>query len=174
MQAPETPAGGAQSGLDPNDAPSVSAAPQIASRNSATAASNPSTSRTLLAVFERPPGAVGETVNSAVVIATEPRDTYPQIKTAADYFGPVSEIAAQRGFKASSDPYAFSLGTAHLVREDFSAERGKLMVFQSSLVVIENGQIISFTFIGDSEDDVEDLIANLSFPASSASRHARP
>ena len=46
----------------------------------------------LLAVFERPPEATGNTVNSAVVIAAESVSSYPGLKTAADYFGPLTEV----------------------------------------------------------------------------------
>ena len=122
-------------------------------------------SETLLAVFERPPQATGETINSAVVIAAEPLANYHGIKTAAEYFGAINELAEQRGFKAVSDPYSFSVGTRKLVRGDFSKQRNKLIMFQTSLVVIEKGYIVSFTFIGGSEDEVNDLISNLSFGA---------
>lgn len=136
--------------------------------------SQSSKSQTLLAVFERPPGAPGETVNSAVVIASEPRDSYPQIKTAADYFGPISDVATQRGFTAVGDPYSFNLGTTHLVREDFSGQHGKSPVFQSSVVIMERRQILSFTFVAGTEDDVEDLIGNLSFAPIFPNKHVRP
>src|SRR5207302_335537 len=49
--------------------------------------------RTLLAIFERPPEAQDNEVNPAVMIAVESRGSYPQLKTAADYFGPLAEIA---------------------------------------------------------------------------------
>jgi hypothetical protein len=126
---------------------------------------NAASSQTLLAVFERPPNAPGETINSAVLIAVESRADYPQVKTPADYFGPISDLAGQQGLKPGSDPYAFPVGTKQLVREDFSGARGKLTMFQSSLVMIDRGQIVSFTFIGGSEDDVDDLIDNLKFGA---------
>ncbi|HZR64674.1 MAG TPA: hypothetical protein VFA85_05955 [Terriglobales bacterium] len=122
-------------------------------------------SETLLAVFERPPGASGDTVNSAVVIAAEPQANYHGIKTAAEYFGAINELAQQRGFKPSSDPYMFSVGTKSLVRGDFSKPRGGLTMYQTSLSMIEKGYIVSFTFIGGSEDEVNDLIGNLSFAA---------
>lgn len=157
MQTPETPTENSQE----------------ESRGSAQT-SQSSKSQTLLAVFERPPDAPGETVDSAVVIAAEPRDSYPQIKTAADYFGPISDVATQRGFTAVSDPYSFNLGTTHLVREDFSGQHGKSPVFQSSVVIMERRQILSFTFVAGTEDDVEDLIANLSFAPIPANKHVRP
>lgn len=156
-----------------NAATSESAVTANAS-GSSKAPPNLSKPQTLLAIFERPPAAPGESVNSAVVIATEPRGNYPQVKTAADYFGPISDLTAQRGFKPLSDPYAFSVGATQLVREDFTGEHGKLTVFQSSLVMIAKGQIVSFTFVGGNEDDVEELIANLSFTASPPAKHARP
>jgi hypothetical protein len=127
-------------------------------------------SKTLLAVFERPPGAPGESINSAVVIAAEPLANYHGIKTAADYINPISELAETRGFKAVNQPYAFPVGTRQLARADFSKERGKLMMWQSSLVLIENGYIVSFTFIGGSEDEVNDLIGNLNFGARATSK----
>jgi len=121
------------------------------------------TSETLLAIFERPPDAPGETINSAVVIAAESRANYQGIKTATDYFGPITELAEQRGFKVVNEPYESVLGTKQLVRGDFSKERGKLTMWQSSLVMVEKGYIVSFTFVGGSEDELESLIGNLSF-----------
>jgi hypothetical protein len=122
-------------------------------------------SETLLAVFERPPAAPGDTINSAVVIVAESLADYHGIKTAADYFGPITELAEQRGFKVENAPHAFSVGTKQLIRGDFSKERGKLTMWQSSLVIIEKGYVVSFTFVGGSEEEVESLILNLSFGA---------
>ncbi len=124
-------------------------------------------SETLLAVFERPPGAPGDSINSAVVIAAESLSNYHGIKTAADYFSPITELAEQDGFKLINEPHEFPLGTKQLVRGDFSKERGKLTMWQSSLVIIEKGYIVSFTFVGGSEDEVEELIGSLSFGARS-------
>jgi hypothetical protein len=117
----------------------------------------------LLAIFERPPEATGDTVNSAVVIAAERLSTYSGIKTAADYFGPLSELATAKGFQAASEPHGFSVGAAQLVRGDFSKKRGTLTMFQTSLVTLEKGYAISFTFIGGSEDEMNELIGKLSF-----------
>lgn len=128
-------------------------------------AKNAPGSETLLAIFERPPGAPGDTINSAVVIAAEPLKNYPQVKTASDYFGPIGELAEQRGFKAENEPYSFSVGAKHLVRDDFSKQRGKLSMRQTSLAMIEKGYIVSFTFVSGSEDDTDGLIGNLSFAA---------
>jgi hypothetical protein len=126
-------------------------------------AQQPGKSETLLAIFERPPGATGQTINSAVVIAAESLKDYRGIKTAADYLGPVSELAEQRGFKVVNEPYEFTAGTRRLARVDFSKERGKLTMCQSTLVMIEKGEIVSFTFVGGSEDEVDQLIGELRF-----------
>ena len=123
----------------------------------------PNQPETLLAMFERPPGAAGDSVNSAVVIVAESLSDYHGIKTAADYFGPIMELNAQRGFKVENEPYNFAVGARKLVRGDFSKERSKVTIWQSSLVMIEKGYIVSFTFVGGSEDEVESLIGNLSF-----------
>jgi hypothetical protein len=132
-------------------------------------------SETLLAVFERPPAAPGDTINSAVVIAAEPLANYHGIKAAADYLNPISELAERRGFKVVNQPYASSVGTKQLARADFSKDRNdrdKLTMWQSSLVMIEKGYIVSFTFIGGSQDEVDDLIANLTFVAGKQAPHA--
>ncbi len=126
-------------------------------------------SETLLAVFERPPGAPGDTIDSAAIIAAEPLANYHGIKTAADYFGAITELAEQRGFKAIGDPYTFSIGAKQLVRGDFSKPRNKLTMYQTSLAMIEKGYIVSFTFIGGSEDEMDELIANLNLGTRRAS-----
>jgi hypothetical protein len=127
-------------------------------------------SETLLAIFERPPGAPGETIDSAVVIAAEPLSAYQGIKTASDYFGPITELAEQRGFKVVNEAHEFNIGTKQLVRGDFSEERGKLTMWQTSLVMIQRSEIISFTFVAGSEDEIDELIERLHF-TTTVTRH---
>jgi hypothetical protein len=127
-------------------------------------------SETLLAAFERPPGAPGETINSAAVIAAEPLANYRGVKQASDYFGPIIELAEQRGFKVENEPYKVTIGAVELVRGDFRKPRGSLSMWQSSLALIEKGYIVSFTFVGGSEDEVEELVENLRF----AGRRTKP
>lgn len=153
-----------QEGTQPESTPAAND-PSAKQEQEAQPNASSSGSETLLAVFERPPGAPGDTIDSAVIIAAEPLANYHGIKTAADYFGAIAELAEQRGFKAAGDPYAFSVGAKQLVRGDFSKERGKLTMLQSSLVMIDKGSIVSFTFVAGSEDEVNDLIANLKFAA---------
>jgi hypothetical protein len=119
----------------------------------------------LLAIFERPPEATGDTVNSAVVIAAEPLSVYPAVKSAADYFGPLTEVATSKGFQVVNEPHDLSVGPMRLVRGDFSKARGTLTMHQTSLARLERGYAISFTFIGGSEDEVDELIEKLSFAA---------
>jgi len=130
-------------------------------------AATPASSQTLLAAFERPPGTEGDTINSAVVIAIEDRSLYPQIKTASDYFGPLSELAEQRGLKMDGDPYLFSAGTKRVARADFRGGTEKNPVEQSSLVVLEKGYILSFTFLAASRDEINGLVAGLTFTSGS-------
>jgi len=138
-------------------------APAGASQQGAKSAPQSSGGKTLLAVFQRPPEAPGTTINSAVIIAAEPVSYYPKVKTAADYFGPLGEIAEQRGLKMDGDSYSFAVGTRQLARGDFSAGGDKAPVRQTSLVAIEKGYILSFTFVSSNEDEIEDLISGLSF-----------
>ena len=129
-----------------------------------------SKSMLLLAIFERPPEATGDTVNSAVVIAAEHLSTYSGMKTAADYFGPLTEMATAKGFQAVEGPHEFAVGAMQLVRGDFSKSRGTLTMRQTSLVILEKGYEISFTFIGGSEDETNELIEKLSFASRKPAR----
>jgi hypothetical protein len=138
------------------------------SGNSGSQSNTPSSagSETLLAAFERPPGSPGDTIDSAVIIAAEPMTNYHGIKTAADYFGAISELADRRGFNAEKDPYIFSIGMKRLVRGDFSKHRGNLTMYQTSLALLDKGYFLSFTLVAGSEDEVEQLVDNLSFGTS--------
>ncbi len=121
----------------------------------------------LLAAFERPPDAKGDSVNSTILIAAEPVASYPGLKDAVDYFTPLTEVTTAKGFKVVEEPYDFVLGRRHLARGDFKKESG-VPVYQATLVMIANGSVISFTFLGANAEEVEQLIANLIFtPAKS-------
>jgi hypothetical protein len=118
----------------------------------------------LLAVFERPPQAAGDTINGAVVIAAEKSDAYPGLKKPEDYLGPLTELTTSKGFKADAEPSEVEIDSRILVRVDFSKVlNDKLTMHQSTLVLLTKGQIVSFTFIADSADGVNDLIGGLGF-----------
>ena len=120
-----------------------------------------SKSRVLLATFERPPEATGDTVNSAVVIAAEP--LLAGMKTVDEYFASLNALTTAKGFQTEGEPYEFSAGATKLARGDFSKARGTLTVRQTSLVMLQKGYAVSFTFIGGSADEVNELIEKLSF-----------
>ena len=124
---------------------------------------DPAKGKVLLAAFERPPEAAGETVNSAVVIAQEPASSYPGLKTAADYVEPVTELATSKGFKAAADPSVLSVDGKELVRCDFTRDLGKVTMRQSTMILLHKPSIVSFTFIGGSEGEVDELVDGLSF-----------
>jgi hypothetical protein len=117
----------------------------------------------LLAAFEHPPEATGDSVNSAVVVAAEEVASYPGLRSAEQYFGPLTELTKAKGLTVVNEPYEFRVGERQLVRGDFSKPLGNLTMHQSTLVVIEKGYVVSFTFIGGSEDEVDELIESLSF-----------
>lgn len=127
--------------------------------------SEPGKSMVLLAMFERPPQAAGDTVNSAVIIAAETVASYPGLKTAADYFEPLSELTTSKGFKAVNEPYEYSVGAKWLVRGDFSKEMGKLTMRQTSLVALQKSYVLSFSFVAGSSEEVDQLIEKLVFAA---------
>lgn len=133
----------------------------------------------LLAVFERPPQATGDTINSAVVIASESAASYPGLKKAEDYLGPLTELATSKGFKAEGEPYALEVESRQLLRADFTkplsgktssveTSNDKLTMRQCTLVLLAKGQVVSFTFIAGSDAELDDLMDGLHFgPAKS-------
>lgn len=125
------------------------------------AESDTETSKLLLAAFERPPAATGSTVNAAIVLAVEPASTYPALKTALDYFGPLGESTKAKGFKVFNDAYDFPVDGKNVIREDFSKNLGSITMHQSSLAMLSKGWVLSFTFIAGSDEDVTELIEKL-------------
>ena len=117
----------------------------------------------LLAAFSRPPEAQGEEVNSAIVIAAESTAVYPGLTDAGQYFGSLTEAATAHGSKVVNQPYRLLVGTKMLVRGDFEKEHGTRVMRQSTLVTLAHGYAVSFTFIGQTEEEVEELIGDLGF-----------
>jgi hypothetical protein len=141
-----------------------------ANPNSAqTSADSGKAGHVLLAAFSRPPEARAEDVNSSILIAAESVTAYPGLKEAAQYFGPVSEVAKAQGFKVVNEPYDASVGTKTLVRGDFQKDIGSRVMRQSTLVMLARGYAVSFTFVGGTEDELEELVRQLSFGATAKS-----
>lgn len=119
--------------------------------------------RVLLAAFSRPPEARGEDVNGSILIAAESVAAYPGLTDAAQYLGPVTEVAKAQGFASEEDPYEVLLGGKTLAQGDFQKDAGSRVIRQSTLVLLARGYALSFTFIAGTEDDVAELIEGLSF-----------
>jgi len=157
----------------------------------------------LLAAFERPPEARATAPVSTILIASESQSAYPGLKTAEDYFAPLTEVVTAKGFQAVNEPYPFPVGAVQVMREDFShepkahpekegsekdrsekdrpekdrpekdrPEKDRVTTYQSTLVLLSHGSILSFTFLGASEDEVDNLIENVSFTSGIAPQSA--
>ncbi len=126
----------------------------------------------LLAAFERPPEAIGDTINSAVVIASESAASYPGLKKAEDYLVPLTELATAKGFKTEGEPYALDVESRPLLRADFTKPLSdKVSMRQCTLILLAKGQIVSFTFIAGSEEELDDLMDGLHFTVAKPSAH---
>lgn len=125
------------------------------------ASKDPSKATVLLGVFERPPLATGSTINSSIVIAVESAASYPGIKSAAQYFGPLNEVMSAQGLTKANEPYEFPVDGKPVVRQDFGKKIGEVGLQQSTLAWLTHGYIVSFTFIGSSLDEVQMLIEGL-------------
>jgi len=117
----------------------------------------------LLSLFERPPVAQGSDVNSAIVIAVESLSSYPGLKNAAQYFGPISEVTEAKGIKPVNEPYEFPVDGKPIYRRDFMKQISGVAMHQSTLVMLSRGYVLSFTFIGSSDEEVQGLIEFLRF-----------
>ena len=117
----------------------------------------------LLAAFSRPPEARGEDVNSSILIAAESVGAYPGLKDAAQYFGPLTEVAKAQGFAVDEEPYEYSVGAKKMVRGDFHKDVGTRVMRQSTLAFLSHGYVVSITIIGGSDDELEELIDGISF-----------
>ena len=140
---------------------SAKASPQEAQR------STEEGGRVLLAAFSRPPDARGEDVNSSIVIAAEKAATYPGLEHAAQYFGPLTEVAKAQGFIVDEEPYEIEMGTKILVRGDFHKDVGTRVMRQSTLAFLAQGYAVSITLIGGAQDELESLVDGVSFGSGS-------
>lgn len=138
--------------------------------NEAAKDAKPAGGRVLLAAFSRPPEARAEDVNSSILIAAESVTAYPGLKEAVQYFGPLTEVAKVQGFKVVEEPYEFAVGIKIVVRADFLKDVGTRVMRQSTLAILAHGYAISFTFIGGTEDEVEELVDGLSFVSGIAAK----
>ena len=126
----------------------------------------------LLAIFERPPEATGDTINSAVTIASVSVASYPGVTKVEDYLGRLTELATSKGFKAEGEPYALEVESRQLLRADFTKPLSdKVAMRQCTLVLLAKGHIVLFTFIAGSEDELDDLMDGLHFGAAKSSAH---
>ena len=126
--------------------------------------------KVLLAAFSRPPEAAGEDVNSSILIAAESAAAYPGLTEAAQYLGPVEEVAKAQGLAVAQEPYEIAVGAKAMAREDFQKDVGSRVMRQSTLVILARGYAVSFTFIGGTEDEVEELVDGLSFGTGESGR----
>ena len=139
------------------------------------ASTDPSKATVLLGIFERPPQAAGNTVNSSVVVAAESTSSYPGLKSAAQYFGPISEVTEAKGLKPVNEPYEFPVDGKPIVRRDFIKQISSVGMHQSTLVMLSRGYVLSFTFIGNSDEEVQQMIEWLRIgnPAKSAKNSSK-
>lgn len=119
--------------------------------------------RVLLAAFSRPPVARGEDVNSSIVIAVEKISTYPGLDDAAQYFGPLTDVAKAQGFTVDEEPYEVEIGRKVVVRGDFHKDVASKVMRQSTIAFLAQGYAVSITVIGGTEDEVEELIDGVGF-----------
>ncbi len=138
---------------------------EVNSETASTSTASSPEAQVLLATFSRPPAARGEDINSSVLIAAESQAAYPGLKEAVQYLGPLGEVAKAQGFAADDEPSDLDIGSKTLIRADYHKDVGKRVMHQSTLAMLSHGYAISITIIGGTDDEVDELIENLSFAA---------
>jgi len=124
---------------------------------------DPAKGSVLLAVFERPPEASNSSLDPTILIAAEPVSSYPGLKTAADYYAPLKEVASAKGLEPAGDPYDFSVGPRKLLRADFTHKTDQGTTYQSTVVFLVRGNIVSITAIAASDAAATQLLSGLNF-----------
>lgn len=137
----------------------------------ATPEAHPGAGKVLLAAFSRPPLARGEEVNSSIVIAAESAAAYPGLKEPVQYLAVLEEFPKSQGFKVDVEPEEIAIDAKTLVREDFEKDVETRMMRQSTLAMLARGYAVSFTFLGGTDDEVEELVEGLSFAGTKAGGH---
>jgi hypothetical protein len=123
----------------------------------------------LLGMFEHPPEAKTTAVNSSVVIASESTASYPGLKKAQDYVGPLTQVVTAQGFKPVGEAYALEVDSHALVRADFvkslhlKTSEEEVSMRQTTLIWVTKQRVLSFTFIADSEDRLDEIMDGLHF-----------
>ncbi len=92
------------------------------------------------------------------MIAAESISSYPGLKNAAQYFGPISEVTEAKGMKPVNEPYEFPVDGKPVVRRDFVKQISGVGMHQSTLAMLSKGYVLSFTFIGSSDEEIQELI----------------
>ena len=86
---------------------------------------------------------------------------YPGLKDAAQYFGPLREVAKAQGFTEDEEPYEIAVGTKTLARADFHKDVGSRRNAPIHAGLLSHGYAVSITLIAGTEDEVEELIDGL-------------
>lgn len=151
---------------DSAESPALDSRFRMKSRATRSGAASSAGAKVLLAAFSRPPAARAEEVNSSILIAVERAAAYPGLEDAAQYFGPLTEVAKSQGLTIDEAPYEIAVGTKTLVRGDFHKDVGSRVMHQSTLAMLAHGYAVSITIIAGTEDDVEELIDGLTISPS--------
>lgn len=114
----------------------------------------------LLSAFAGDKAAPGKVLPS-ITISAEPLVAYPQVKTAADYFAAISEIATNNGFTVLNQPAEIEIGGVNFVRGDFQKQQGDSAAYQASMVAIRKGYILGVTAITGNDEELTPVLNRL-------------
>jgi hypothetical protein len=125
----------------------------------------------LLSAFARETPGPGEIIPS-VTISAENAASFPQAKSADDYFDSLSQVATGNGFAVLNPPAQIDMGGVTFVRGDFRKEQGDKTGYQASMVALRKGYFLTITAISENEEDLTSLLSRLrTFAPPTLNRH---
>ncbi len=111
----------------------------------------------LLSAFAKESPEAG-TVNASLTITAENLAAYPDVKTADDYFGVISQLATSKGFTVLNEPAGIDVAGVTFVRGDFQKEEGGTVTYQGSMVAVRNGYALAVTAISGNDEELTPLL----------------
>jgi hypothetical protein len=111
----------------------------------------------LLSVFAKDKPDSGR-ITSSVTISAESMASYPDVKSAEEYFDELSQVVTSKGFAVLNAPAAIEMGGVNFVRGDFQKQQGDTTAYQATMVALRKGHFLSVTAIAGNQEELTPLL----------------
>jgi len=114
----------------------------------------------LLSAFGKDKPAVSE-INPSVTLSAESLSSYPDVKTAEDYFAVLSQVVTSKGFVVLNAPAEIDVGGVTFLRGDFQKQEDDSTTYQATMVALRKDYLLTITAISGNEEDLTPLLNRL-------------